>query len=93
MESDAAVSGQAMYDLLLLDLRPALKEIKVPMSVLWVRAPNAPVTDAQMAQFYKYSYASAPQAKLTQVPDAYHFIMWDAPAAFQREVKAFLGAK
>jgi pimeloyl-ACP methyl ester carboxylesterase len=46
-----------------------------------------------MAQFYKYSYANAPQAKLMQVPDAYHFIMWDAPEAFQREVKAFLEAK
>jgi pimeloyl-ACP methyl ester carboxylesterase len=92
MESDAAVSGQAMYELMLLDQRPALKEIKVPMQVLWVRAPNAPVTDEQMAQFYRLSYANAPQAKLTQVPDAYHFIMWDAAEAFQRELKAFLAA-
>jgi pimeloyl-ACP methyl ester carboxylesterase len=92
MNSDAAVSGQAMYDLILMDLRPALKGIKVPISVLWVRAPNAPVTDAQMAQFYMMSYANAPQAKLTQVPNSYHFIMWDAPEAFQRELKAFLAA-
>jgi pimeloyl-ACP methyl ester carboxylesterase len=93
MQSDGAVSGQAMYDLMTTDLRPALKEIKVPMRVLWVRSPDAPVTDEQMAQFYRLSYANAPQAVLTQVPNSYHFIMWDAPEAFQREVKAFLAAK
>jgi pimeloyl-ACP methyl ester carboxylesterase len=90
--SDAAVSAQAMYDLMLLDQRAALKDIKVPMQVLWVRAPNAPVTDEQMAQFYRLSYANAPQAKLTHVPNAYHFIMWDAPEVFQRELRAFLAA-
>jgi pimeloyl-ACP methyl ester carboxylesterase len=25
------------------------------------------------------------------VPNAYHFIMWDEPAAFQRELRSFLG--
>jgi pimeloyl-ACP methyl ester carboxylesterase len=93
MESDAAVSAQAMYELMLLDQRPALKAIKVPMQVLWVRAPGAPVTDEQMAQFYRASFANAPQARLTQVPDSYHFIMWDAPGSFQRELKAFLSAQ
>ena len=92
MESDAAVSAQAMYDLMLLDQRPALKNIRVPISVLWVRSPAAPVTDVQMAQFYRLSFANAPHAKLVQVPDSYHFIMWDAPEAFQRELKAFLSA-
>jgi pimeloyl-ACP methyl ester carboxylesterase len=93
LDSDAKVSAQAMYELMLLDQRPALKSIKVPMQVLWVRAQGAPVTDEQMAQFYKLSYANVPQAKLTQVPNSYHFIMWDAPEAFQREVKTFLSAK
>jgi pimeloyl-ACP methyl ester carboxylesterase len=90
VKSDPKVSGQAMYELILQDLRPALKEIKVPLSVLWVTPPGAPVTEAQMGQFYTMSYANAPQAKLINVPDAYHFIMWDAPEAFQRELKAFL---
>ncbi|HEY7811333.1 MAG TPA: alpha/beta hydrolase [Allosphingosinicella sp.] len=93
MESDAAVSAQAMYDLMLLDQRPALKNIKVPLSVLWVRSPAAPVTDEQMAQFYRASFANVANAKIAQVPNSYHFIMWDAPEAFQRELKAFLAAK
>jgi pimeloyl-ACP methyl ester carboxylesterase len=81
-----------MYELMLLDQRPALKNIGVPMQVLWVRAPGTPVNDEAMARFYKDNYANAPQAKLTQVPGSYHFIMWDAPEAFQRELKAFLAA-
>jgi len=90
LDSDPAVSGQAMYDLITTNLMPELKNIQVPMTVLWVRPPGAPVTEEQMAGFYRASYAGAPQARLVRVPDAYHFIMWDEPEAFQRELKAFL---
>lgn len=90
LASDAAVSGQAMHDLILADLRPEIASIKVPLSVLWVRPPNAPVTEEQMAQFYALSYAGVPQAKLVRIPNAYHFIMWDEPEAFRKELRAFL---
>jgi len=91
LDSDPAVSGQAMYDLILADLRPELARIKAPMTVLWALPPGAPVTQAQMEQFYKLSYAGAPQARVKQIPDSYHFIMVDQPKAFQDELKAFLG--
>jgi pimeloyl-ACP methyl ester carboxylesterase len=91
LASDPAVSGQAMYDLITTDLTPELKNIRVPMTVLWVRAPGAPVTEEQMAGFYRAAYAGASQARLVRIPQAYHFIMWDEPAAFQRELKSFLG--
>jgi pimeloyl-ACP methyl ester carboxylesterase len=91
--SDAAVSGQAMHDLILADLRPDLRSIRVPLTVLWVRAPNAPVTEEQMAGFYAASYAGVPHARVVRIPDSYHFIMWDAPEAFQRELRAFLAAR
>jgi pimeloyl-ACP methyl ester carboxylesterase len=90
LASDAAVSAQAMYDLITTDLTPELRNIQVPVTVLWVRAPNAPVTQEQMAGFYKGAYANVPHARIVQVPNAYHFIMWDEPEAFQRELKAFL---
>ena len=90
MASDAAVSGQAMHDLIITDLRPELGAIAVPFTVLWVHPPNAPVTPEQMASFYSASYANAPQATVTRVPDAYHFIMWDEPEAFQAALRAFL---
>jgi pimeloyl-ACP methyl ester carboxylesterase len=93
LDSDANVSGQAMYDLITTDLRPELGNIKVPTTALWVYPPGAPVTQDQMAGFYRMSYSTLPQARLVRVPNAYHFIMWDEPEAFQRELRTFLGAR
>ena len=90
MTSNAAVSGQAMSELIITDLRPELAKIKTPVTVLWALPPAAPVTQAQMTAFYAASYANAPQAKLKQVADSYHFIMSDQPVVFQSELKAFL---
>jgi pimeloyl-ACP methyl ester carboxylesterase len=93
MESDATVSGQAMHDLIMADLRPELRNISVPLTVLWVRPPGAPITEEQMTGFYAMSYANAPQARIVRIPDSYHFIMWDEPEAFRTELRAFLSAR
>ena len=90
LASDPAASGQAMYDLITSDLRPDVAKVKVPFTVLYVLPAGAPLTEAQIDQYYAMSYAGAPQAVLKRIPDSYHFIMLDAPEAFQRELKAFL---
>jgi pimeloyl-ACP methyl ester carboxylesterase len=90
LESAPAVSGQAFYDLIVTDLRPELKNVRVPFTVLWVLPPTAPLTLAQMTEYYRLSYANVPQARLVNVPNSYHFIMWDAPDAFRAELKRFL---
>ncbi|HEX8620598.1 MAG TPA: alpha/beta hydrolase [Allosphingosinicella sp.] len=90
LASDPAASGQAMYDLITTDLRPDVAKIKVPLTVLFVTPQGAPVTDAQMEQYYAMSYSGAPQAVLKRIPDSYHFIMLDAPERFQAELKEFL---
>ena len=92
LASVPAVSGQAFYDLITSDLRPELANIRVPMTVLWVVPPNAPITDAQMEQAYRLSYANVPQAVVKRIPDSYHFIMHDQPEVFQRELREFLQA-
>ncbi|HST35023.1 MAG TPA: alpha/beta hydrolase [Allosphingosinicella sp.] len=88
--SDTNVVAQAMYDLITTDLRPDVARISVPFMVLWVLPPNAPVSQEQMTAFYAASYAGAPQAVVRQIPESYHFIMFDQPEAFQRELRAFL---
>jgi pimeloyl-ACP methyl ester carboxylesterase len=90
LASDSDVTSRAFAELIVTDLRPELARIKVPVTVLYVRAPNAPVTDEQMDGFYKASFANLPQAKLKRVADAWHFIMWDQPERFQAEVREFL---
>lgn len=90
LASDRAASAQGFYDLIVTDLRPDLARIDVPLTVLWVHPPGAPITEAQMAQYYQLSYAGRPGAVVRRVPDSYHFIMFDQPAAFQRELREFL---
>jgi pimeloyl-ACP methyl ester carboxylesterase len=90
LTSDPVASGQAMYDLVTSDLRPDVARIKAPLTVLYVLPAGAPLTEAQIDRYYAMSYSGAPQAVLKRIPDSYHFIMLDAPAAFQRELKAFL---
>ena len=90
-KSDPDVVANAYSELMVTDLRPELKAIKAPTTVLFVRPPTLPISDAQMEGFYQMSYASLPGVKLTRVPDAWHFIMLDQPQRFQQDVKAFLG--
>lgn len=90
LASDLAAVGQAMYDLATTDLRPDVAKIKVPLTVLYVTPTGAPVTDAQMDQFYKLSYSGAPHAVLKRIPESAHFIMFDAPDVFRSELKALL---
>ncbi|HEY0446881.1 MAG TPA: alpha/beta hydrolase [Allosphingosinicella sp.] len=90
LASDQGLGARAMHELITTDLRPELGAIRVPMTVLYVRAPNAPIGEEQMDAYYRASYAGAPQARLKRMPDSYHFIMWDAPAAFAAEVRSFL---
>lgn len=92
LESDPAVSGQAFYDLVVTDLRPEVARIRVPFTVLWVVPPGTPITAEQFTGFYRASYAGAPQADVRMIADSYHFIMWDQPEIFQRELRAFLSA-
>jgi len=88
--SDLAVVSQAMYDLITTDLRPEVARIQVPFTVLWVLPPNVPMSQEQMGAFYAASYAGASQAVVRQIPDSYHFIMFDQPEVFRRELRAFL---
>ena len=90
LASDNGQSAQAFHELIVTDLRPELSKVRVPMTVLYVRSPAVPLSDEQMDAVYRASFANAPQAKLTRIPDSYHFIMWDAPARFAEEVRSFL---
>lgn len=93
LASDDHVSAQGMYDLITTNLMPELGRVTIPVTVLWVLPPNAPVSQEQMAEYYRASYAGIPHARVVHVPNSYHFIMWDAPELFQRELRTFLDAR
>lgn len=90
LKSDTDVSLRAYHELIVTDLTPELPKIAVPTTVLYVLPKGLPLSEEQMDGFYKAAYAPVKGATLKRIPDAAHFIMWDQPARFQSEVKAFL---
>ena len=88
--SDIDVSARAYHELFVTDLMPELPKIAVPTTVLYVNPKAMGKTDAQIGELYQGSYAGLKQGKVKFFPDSAHFIMWDQPARFAAEVKAFL---
>ena len=92
LASDPAVSSQGFYDLVVTDLTPDLANIAVPLTVLYVQPAGAPLTEAQLDQYYAMAYRGAANRDVRRIPDSAHFIMFDQPEVFQRELRAFLAA-
>ncbi|MEP9358006.1 alpha/beta hydrolase [Sphingomonas sp. KR3-1] len=88
-QADMRVSGQAIYEDLQTDLRPQLKDIATPITVLvpWTAMRGG---EAAVLPLYKGEYAGAPHVTVIGVGDSGHFIMLDQPAAFQAALTAFL---
>lgn len=89
-KADMRVSGQAIYEDMLTDLRPDLPKITAPITVL------VPWTDARGGEekvlgLYRAQYAGTPNVTIRGVGDSGHFIMLDQPALFERALIAFLG--
>ena len=90
LDSDYDVAGRSFYELVVTDLRPELANITAPTTVLYVTPTGAPLTDAQLDEYYRLSYANISGVRLVRIPDAAHFIMFDNPTRFFAEVDAFL---
>ena len=88
--SNRATVANAFHELIVTDLRPELRNIRAPLTVLYVYPPNAPVSEAQYELYLTASYANAPHARIVKIPNSYHFIMIDAFERFMQEVNAFL---
>lgn len=90
--ADPRVSGQAMYEDLTTDLRPVMKDITAPITMVYpwgAGGQTKPLAEAM----YKGAYADAPQVTFIDIGDAAHFVMLDQPAAFQAAVTAFANAR
>jgi pimeloyl-ACP methyl ester carboxylesterase len=86
--SDARVSGQAMYDDLVTDLRRDMAAIATPITLVypWSKAMPKDRADA----FYKAQYAKVPNVTFVPIAESGHFVMLDQPQAFAAAVDDFL---
>ena len=73
-------------DLLKLDLRPALSEVKCETLILGASFPNATVAEVN----YNTQYANLVNKTLLMATDSKHFLMFDQPEWFYESVTDFL---
>ena len=87
--ADARVAGQAIYEDMTTDLRPALPAIATPMTVVVPWTATSFGKDRTLA-FYAAQYQGAPNVTFAPIAEAGHFVMLDQPAAFAAALDAFV---
>ena len=90
LASDRRVVGQVTYEVMTTDVRPALPGVKVPVTVLFARDDAMGALAGYAEPLYQGAYAGLPDKRIIAVDGAFHFIMFDQPDAFARQVEAFL---
>lgn len=88
--SDKSVVARAMYEDMTTDLRPDLKKIKAPVTLLYPWSSESGFPREATDKMYKDNFATLPGAKLVCIEDSLHFIMLDQPAKFATQLDTFL---
>lgn len=87
-DADPDVTARATHELALTDLTPELPRIAAPLTVVY--ASLDPSRRASDDARYRSAYRAKRGARLVRVDDSGHMIMYDQPARFRSELKAFL---
>jgi len=87
--ADPRVSGAAMYEDMTSDLRPVMKTIATPITLVYPWSAGGP-TRPQADALYRAAYKDAPHVAFVDIGEAGHFVMLDQPVAFEDAVGAFL---
>ncbi|KNC05664.1 alpha/beta hydrolase [Pantoea sp. RIT-PI-b] len=90
INSDRKTVADAVYELMITDLRPELGRIKAPIEVMYAYDTLFGIPAASVDAMYRQAYASAPDIHFTRIDNSFHFIMLDQPERFSNEVESFL---
>jgi pimeloyl-ACP methyl ester carboxylesterase len=92
--SDPGAVADAMADLLALDLRPGLKDIKVPVLLIapYFEADGQAMgmTREMKTAYYTSLMAGTPKLQVVSIAPARHFVMFDQPEMFADALRAYL---
>jgi conjugative relaxase-like TrwC/TraI family protein len=88
--SDKSVVARAMYEDMTTDIRPRLREIKTPVTILYPWDPSTGMTQPAVDGFYRGNFASLPNKTTVRIDNSFHFIMLDQPDVFAAQIEAFL---
>jgi len=86
LEADRETYVYGFTDLLKLDLRESLKEIKIPTLVLAASFPNKAMVTKNMEE----QFANLTDKEIRVVEESKHFIMYDQPEWLANQINSFL---
>ena len=90
-KSDPKSVAEATYEMLTVDLRPLMKDIRTPVLLLGAGSDMTdPAKRAAGEAVYKQQVASIPNHKVVLATNSLHFIQLDQPQFFYTQVEAFL---
>lgn len=81
-KSDRKVIGDAIYEMIMTDLREAVREIKAPVLIV--------AADGGLQSRIREQTADIPDHQMIVIKGAAHFVMWDQPKAFFAAIDKFL---
>lgn len=90
IQSDGKTVADAVYELMITDLRPELGRIKAPIEIVYAWDALFGVPAAGVDAMYRQAYAAATDIHFTRIDNSFHFIMLDQPERFASVVEAFL---
>ncbi|WP_423393619.1 alpha/beta fold hydrolase [Burkholderia sp. LMG 21824] len=93
-DTDRATMADAMYSMLVHDLRDDIAVIHAPVLVLGAWAAYQPFggTEASIRAVFQAQYAKLQGVQIAMSAYGYHFLMWDDPRWLQDQVRTFLAA-
>lgn len=90
--SDSATTANAMYSMMVTDLRKPIANIKAPTLVLgaWAAYKAYGATKESTKAIFTTQYAELKQADIRMSETGYHFLMWDDATWVNQQVSEFL---
>lgn len=90
ISSDRKTVADAVYELMVTDLRPELSRIRVPVEVVYAYDALYGVPASNVDALFHQAYVSTPDIRFTRIDGSFHFVMLDQPERFASAVAAFL---
>lgn len=88
---DRRVLAQALYEVMTVDLRPRLADVRVPVTVAYGWSPDEASARSRTDALFRAAYARLPEpATFERIEGAEHMVMIDQPTRFLAAVNRFL---
>ncbi len=87
--ADPRVTAQLLYEDMSTDMRPALKDLALPITVVVSWSDSGFGRERTLA-FYRRQFAGTPDVRFVDIADAGHFVMLDQPKAFAHALGMFV---